>query len=318
MEWFTQYSDDLKQAVANAESILLRFPPAFSKPAVHYLHRFQVLNAERTNNYICYLLPYWLIDAVDEFDRVRLKPIIQDFTIANLLGMMHYHLIDQAMDKPDSNAVHRLPLANLIYQEFTAIYSRYFQQDSLFWNYFRKYLLEWADAVTHENSRNYFHEQQEAIAHKAAPVKLCIAGVMLLTGKDQLIPLLEDAADKVLITLQLLDDWDDWEKDLNEGSYNCLIALVQTRYQIPDNRKPTAEEVEQALYVDDILKEFSVLADCNRNHIEAIRPISPQLYNFHEFLRLNLENGYISLQNHRNKLYGGGLDYLLSNIIENT
>lgn len=307
MNWFTSFEKDLGVAFADAESILSSLPARFRGPAADYLDKFHALKENRSKNYICYLLPYWLKESA----RTEPKEIHQ-FAVANLLGMMYYHLIDELMDAPGQKGKYQLPLADLIRFEFTQLYSNYFVATSPFWTYYRKYAAEWADAVTRENECDFFQEDPVQIAHKASPVKLCIAGSLLLTGRENLIPTFEAAVDTVLITLQMLDDWEDWEKDLQEGSYNCLISIIQNELHLPNGIRPTSEEITKALYVQDILSRYAELANDNHNCLANIASSIPHLYQFHDYLRQNLQQGACQLRQERDLLMQGGLEYWLS------
>ncbi|RUT46729.1 hypothetical protein EJP82_10860 [Paenibacillus anaericanus] len=310
MQWLSSYEGDLGQAFTKAEHILSGLPTTFSQPALAYLDKFHVLKADSSKNYICYLLPFWLQDN----SGVSINDC-RNFAVANIFGMMYYHLIDELMDEPEAKSAHQLPLANLIHFEFTQIYSNYFPSDSPFWSYYKKYVTEWAEAVTHEQHRDYFQEAPSAIAHKASPVKLSIVSSLLLIEHDnqeELIPLFEDAVDTVLITLQMLDDWKDWEKDLQEGSYNCLISMVQSNLQIHKARRPTHEEITQALYASVLLSHYAQRAETHHESLRIIEPYAPRLYEFHAYLCQNIHEGANHIEKERNLLQQGGLAYWLS------
>ncbi|MGG6314273.1 hypothetical protein [Paenibacillus macerans] len=307
MNWLTSYEQDLEFAFRDAEEILSAMPEGFRGRAIGYLDKFHALKEHRSKNYICYLLPYWLRKAsgAKQEDCHR-------FAVANLFGMMYYHLVDEAMDEPEAKSKFQLPLADLVRFEFMHIYSGYFPASSPFWAYYRKYAAEWADAVTLENVNDFFQEDPVRVAHKASPVKLTVAGTLLLTGREQLIPEWEAAVDTVLVTLQMLDDWEDWEKDLREDSYNCLISTIQKELGIPRDRRPTSEEIKQAIFVQDILSIYALRADRNHEALSGISGLLPHLFEFHDDLRRNVNQGAQKLQKERNLLMGGGLEYWLS------
>lgn len=309
MQWLSNFEGDLEQAFTKAENILATLPDTFNRPALAYLDKFHALKDGRSKNYICYLLPFWLGENVE----VHVTDS-QNFAVANIFGMMYYHWIDEMMDEPEAKSTQKLPLANLIHFEFTRIYSSYFPAESPFWDYFKKYVTEWAEAVTQEQHRDYFQEEPVAIAHKASPVKLSIVSSILLANEDNkdLISQLEDAVDTVLVTLQMVDDWQDWEKDLLEGSYNCLISMVQSQLHIPRDRRPTHEEIKQALYATDLLLRYAERAEINHEILHAIEPIAPHLYQFHGFLCENVKQAARQIEEERQLLQKGGLAYWLS------
>ncbi|AZK46344.1 class 1 isoprenoid biosynthesis enzyme [Paenibacillus lentus] len=313
MLWLSNYEEDLQQAFAEANKLLSALPPPFSQPARDFLDKFHVMKEHRSKNYICYLLPFWLQEksGVSTADCRRIA-------IANIFGMLYYHLIDDLMDNPDARFKHQLPLADLIHFEFMSIYREYFPIGSSFWSYFRKYVGEWADAVTHENSNNFFLEEPVRVAHKAAPVKLSVVAICLLANQEPMIPSLEENVDTVLITLQMLDDWMDWEKDLKEGSYNCLIALIESKMKLPKDQRPTPQEIRNAIYTEGILLEYAQQAEAHHQSLVNIRPNARHLYDFHEFLIRNVQQGANQIETDRKILKSGGLEYWLSTKINNS
>lgn len=309
MIWLHKYESELEQAFTKAEQILATLPIPFNEQALAYLDKFHALKQKRSKNYICYLLPYWLQQkfGVD-------ITVSRDFAVANIFGMMYYHLIDEIMDQPTKPSKYQLPLADLIYLEFNNIYTRYFAHSSYFWSYNRQYIIEWASAVTNEDEQDYFQSDPIVLAHKASPVKVAIAASLLIThhSNSALIIQLEDAVDLVLLTLQMLDDYQDWEKDLNEGSYNCLLSMIQKELQIPINRRPTVEEVKHSLYVQDVLVRYADIAIHNQIGVATVEPYAPDLVLFHTFLCKNLVQAASQITEDRALLQGGGLSYWIA------
>lgn len=304
--WLTRFEEDLGLIFSRAESILAAIPEEFRSPALNYLDKFHPLKEHRSKNYICYLLPYWLNEAAP-IDPDRVPQI----STANIMGMLYYHLIDETMDNPSLISRSQLPLAQLIHSEFIKIYSTLFPSSSPFWTYYDKYIGEWAVAVTYENEQDFFQVNPVRIAHRAAPVKLSIAAIMLLSGQETRITQLEEAVDLVLITLQMIDDWQDWEKDLLEGSYNCLVSMIQADLHLSD-RKPTIEEIKQAVYVEGCLARYSIRADVHHRTLSYSSSSFPLLYEFHAYLCDQLEEIAQQIERDRSLLQRGGLEYLLS------
>lgn len=308
MKWLTHYERELDLAFAEAERMLGSLPAAFQTPARNYLDRFHALKENRSKNYICYLLPFWL-QRLSGLESAELRR----FAVANIFGMMYYHLIDECMDEPESGGARKLPLAELIHSQFIQMYGSFFPGASPFWAYYRKYVSEWAEAVSEEGKSDFFHEEPVRMGHKAAPVKLTVAGSMLLAERTGEIAKLEQAVDTVLVTLQLVDDWQDWEKDLREGSYNSLISVTQAKLGIGQDRRPTPEEVHQAISTHDVLLTLWEHADLNHERLLRMKSDVPDLYDFHEYLVDNLKAGAREIQAKRNILQRGGLEFWISN-----
>lgn len=306
MDWLTCFEQDLSIAFDDAERILTEMPEEFRERAINCLDRHRLLKKAGSTNYICYLLAFWLQEAA------KVKPEdSRRFTVAMIFVMMYYHLIDEVMDDPEAGDKRKLPLANLLQLEFWKIYSSYFPASSPFWMSYRKYTAEWAQAVALENQMDFFQEEPVRIAHKASPVKLTVAGMMMLNDQEELLSDFEKAVDMVLVTLQMLDDWEDWEKDLREGSYNALISEVQRELQIPRDRRPNPEEIKHALHVRDILFAYAERTDHNAAALDQTAPMLTHLIEFHEYLRQSLQQGARSLREERELLAQGGLFYWL-------
>ncbi|MGG3454949.1 hypothetical protein D3C81_1217620 [compost metagenome] len=307
MNWLTRFEQDLGIAFDDAEHLLSELPEEFRNQAINYLERFRILNKAGSTNYICYLLAYWLQEASNS----KLEDC-RRLTVAMIFVMMYYHLIDEVMDDPEVSDKRKLPLANLLQFEFWKIYSSYYPAASPFWHSYRKYTAEWAEAVALENQNDFFQEDPVRIAHKASPVKLTVAGLLILNGQEARLPAFEKAVDVVLVTLQMLDDWEDWEKDLREGSYNALISEVQRELQIPRDCRPNQEEIKHALFVRDILFSYAERTDHNAAVLDQTAPTLTHLIDFHEYLRQSLKQGAQSLREERELLAQGGLLYWLS------
>ncbi|MEF2967617.1 hypothetical protein V3851_17450 [Paenibacillus sp. M1] len=314
MQWLTAYEQQLQLAFDDAQAVLSGFPEPFRSQALVYLDGFNILNKKHSQNYICYLLPFWLERTAGHRagDSRRLA-------VANILGMMYYHLIDACMDEPEPTATRRLPLAEMIHLEFLRYYTGIFPGDSSFWAYYGKYVSEWAEAVSQEAGSDYLHDNPVLMGRKAAPVKLSVAGSMLRAeGGETHISRLEQAVDTVLVTLQLLDDWEDWEKDLQEGSYNSLISKVRREAGIPADHRPTPDEIRQGIYTYGVLSRLSELSNRNHESLHDLKQSVPDLYEFHEFLRSNLEEGAMEIERERMMLTRGGLEYWLSKNMNNS
>lgn len=217
------------------------------------------------------------------------------------------------MDNRRSSAAELLPLANLLYAEFFDRYRPLFSAESSFWSHFKRYLFEWSDSVSNEATGNYYYNDRSRIAAKAAPLKLSATAALLLTGSASSIPAAEAAVEEVLITLQLLDDYEDWEEDLAEGSYNCLLALA-SRQLYPDNPEArlTPAEVNHFIYTAGGLKPYAAAAADNHERLLAGAFRVSGLTAFHQKLVDNLRQLEAAVEAEKELLQGGGLQYWLS------
>lgn len=313
MKWFLDYKEDLKWAFDQAKAIVSRLEPPFDRKAQQYLSRFNLLEHEVPTNYICFLLPFWMEDL-----GISDRQVTRQMSLANLFAMMSYHLTDEAMDKPGAVRADILPLSALLHLEFTLQYSALFPTSSPFWNYYRVYLGEWALSVSEENKRDWLHENPVRMGHKAALVKLSSSGLLILGGREEWIPSVSNAVDQVLVVLQMLDDWKDWEKDLEEGSYNSLLSHMKSKMNFPAEYKLTSDEVRIGLYTYNFLSSYGQLAVQWQEPLEWAQHRLPQLHEFYRFLLNNLLEGGLQVEKEQKLLEGGGLQYFLTKNYKNS
>jgi hypothetical protein len=312
LEWFKAYEEDLKWAFEEAARRTAALAPPFDGQAREYLDRFNLFEREVPTNYICFLLPFWIEAAAQQR-----RETSRTLSLANLFLMMAFMLQDKAMDKPDADLPQTLALSRLLHTEFMMIYARLFPADSLFWTYFRKYEAEWARAVAFEAARDWFHEEPLMLGHKAAPVKLAATAQLLLSPRlgagerQQLIQEVETAVDHTLVVLQLLDDWEDWDQDLESGSYNSLVSLAREVLQLPQDLPLPAAEMKNALYTHGLLSRYAQWSRHWDEAVTCIREVAPELHAFYQFLTDNLRNGARQIEEERQLLQSGGLHYWL-------
>ncbi|UQZ35033.1 hypothetical protein C2I18_16795 [Paenibacillus sp. PK3_47] len=305
MDWLHHYEEDLQAVFNKSSSIISGFPEPLAAQGLAYLDQFNVFKAGSNKNYICYLLPFWLRDEYGITPEAA-----RTMSAGNILLMLYFFLQDDLMDDRESPASGKLPLANLLYVEFLNIYRPLFPPESPFWSYFNRYISEWADSVTSEKTRNYFVQDRIRIAHKASPLKLCSTAVLLLTDRIPLIAECESMLHEVLITLQMVDDYEDWEQDLSDGSYNCLLALVRSSLEAEDFL--TQGKVKDFIFTSSGLAAYAGTAADNHKRLEGYSLNIPHLLSFHLVLVKNLEHIASAIEAEKQLLQGGGLGYWLS------
>ncbi|AIQ45245.1 hypothetical protein R70723_04555 [Paenibacillus sp. FSL R7-0273] len=308
MEWLNDYELELQAVFQECKAAIAGFPEPLGSRGLAYLEQFDVFRARSKKNYICYLLPFWLRR------ECGLSPEeTHIMSTGNVLLMLYFFLQDDLMDNRRSSAAELLPLANLLYSEFLDRYRPLFPAESSFWSHFKRYLFEWSDSVSNEASGDYYYNDRSRIAGKAAPLKLSAAAALLLTGLASSIPAAEEAVQEVLITLQMLDDYEDWEEDLEEGSYNCLLALAR-RHLYPDHPQAgiTAAEARNFIYTAGGLKTYAAAAADNHERLLAGTFRISGLTAFHQMLADNLQRIAAAVEAEKEQLLGGGLQYWLS------
>jgi hypothetical protein len=311
MEWYSRYETDVQAVFAEAERLIAQYPEPLNEKGLQYAAMFNPCRRGSTKNYICYLLPLWL-------DRQTGLPIaeLRKLSLANVFVMLYFFLQDDVMDTPGTSSKEQLPLANLFFLQFLQLYRDMFPPDSPFWAYLEQYVREWSDSVTNEGAQNYFLRNISLLCRKASPVKLASTGALLLAGQISLIPDVSARVDTALVTLQMLDDWTDWQQDLEEGSYNGLLAYLQAECGSQEQQQSqplTPTYVKQKLYMDGALTHYAEAAVHHCRGLSSGAVYAPYLDAFHESLLHNLVAEADRVKREKEALLMGGLDYILSN-----
>ncbi|OCT13323.1 hypothetical protein A8709_03450 [Paenibacillus pectinilyticus] len=308
MTWLHAHTNRLNDVFNEAKDIVRQFPSPMDQLGLAYLAKFDASQEGSTKNYICYLLPYWMED-ICELPAAAFNKL----SLANVFVMLYYFIQDDIMDSSKGNYANKLPLANLFHMRFLAIYRELFPSDSPFWGYYETYISEWAQTVSNEGHSDYFHNDLMQIAKKASPVKNASTGALLLSDQAYLIPEVTAAVEQALVTLQMLDDWADWEEDLEEGSYNCLLAGIQKRLQLAETNQLTLEMIKQQIYVHDYLEAYGEIAVHHHERLLRLPHAMDQLFGFHDSLVQNILRLAQEIKDRRSALASGGFYYFLSN-----
>jgi hypothetical protein len=308
MNWLNDHKNQLNLIFTEAKETVRQFPSPLDQLGLAYLAKFDPTHEGSSNNYICYLLPYWMKDIctlpAESFNKLSL---------ANVFVMLYYFIQDDIMDASKGEHASKLPLANLFHVQFLSIYRELFPSDSPFWDYYETYILEWSKSVTNERQSDYFHEDKFQIAKKASPIKNASTGALLLANQDDPIPVVTIAVEQTLVTLQMLDDWSDWEEDLADGSYNCLIASIRKQLQLSTVDTLTPEMIKQQLYVHDFFADYGKTADSHHKYLLTLPVGMEQLLAFHDSLVQNIHRVAHEIKERRATLVSGGFYYFLSN-----
>ncbi|MFC3748848.1 hypothetical protein [Paenibacillus sp. GCM10012306] len=306
MDWLYAYEDELRMVFEDSKRTISAFPEPLQGQGMSYLDHFNVFTAGSHKNYICYLLPFWLRDGYG-----LPVEVTRQMSRGNVFLMLYFFIQDDLMDSHEFSARLNLPLANLFYVEFLNIYRHLFPTDSPFWSFFSRYISEWADSVSNERTGDYFNNNRVKISHKASPLKLSSTAALLLTGHDEIVPASEAMIDDVLFTLQMLDDYEDWEEDWTTGSYNCLLALAH-RHRSDAQNELTLGEVRNFIFTTGGMEIFANIARATDDRLSAYALNAPHLYAFHQLLSESLDQISAAIEEEKRLLQGGGLSYWIS------
>jgi len=290
-----------------ANALIRRYPSPLRERAEAYMNRFDPLMKESTKNYICYLLPFWVEDAAG-IEREQCRSL----SVANVFVMLYFFIQDDLMDCQPEDWKHQLALGNLFQTTYTEVFRSLFPSDSPFWHYYRQYVEEWALRVTSAHERNCFEHAPASLAGKASPVKLASTGAMLLGHKETRVAEVSDLIDQVLATLQMVDDWMDWEDDLREGSDNSFIDMVRLQQQMSMQDDVTAELVNRCIFTTDALSRFARYAADQHASVRSHPSAFAHLQSFHQSLVDHLEDACRSVAATKSSLLQGGFVHYLA------
>ncbi|WP_042170830.1 hypothetical protein [Paenibacillus gorillae] len=308
MNYFTPFESEMRIVFDDVKQRISLFPKPFDAIGLNYLQKFDVFQTDSAKNYICYLLPYWMRDIAPISDEQARK-----LSVAGVFNMLYYFILDDAMDSVQKDNKQKLSIAQLFQLETHGLLLAFFPAESPFWEHMRQYVNEWAVSVAAENIEDYFQNDRLKVANKAAPVKFASTGALLLSGKPELISEVDTLISYTLVTLQMADDWADWKEDLEEGSYNCLISLAASTYLIGWSGTITEKQMQNAIYINDLLKAYSAQAKLNYSFLETSSVQWNYLSIFHSSICSNLESGAKRVEKNRSLLLsGGGLQLFLS------
>ena len=321
-EWMGRYEGEVARIFAEAFSGFPALPASLAGLAATLLEKLNPVSTRGAgggSNYICFLLPLWLKEQTG-----CVSEVCRDLAIGNVYGMLHFFLLDDAMDAAvaaNAGETRRsLALGQICYEGFRRRYERYFPPDSPLWRRYETYLTDWATAVSEEGERLAEPTDPAALARKSAPVKLCAAGLLLLSGQTDRLPQMEEAVDLVLATLQLSDDWVDWREDLAEDGEkrNAFLTLVRRTLALPPEQLLDERAVNQAVYRKGCLNGLARIARDHHAALTKLANVPSALLSFHEEMVMGLEREALEATELSERLATeGGLSVLLSNLANN-
>ena len=309
-----RWRDDIARIFAEAAEDVASLPAGPSAVGLALLERADPLRGAAGTNAISYLLPFWLRERLD-------VPIgaSRDMAVGNLLAMLHFFGLDDAMDERHgerrrADLRDTLTFGQLANELFRQRYSRHFPSDSPLWSYHRRYLEEWASAVQAEAAAPIDPRDPERLAAKAAPVKLCAAAGLLHEQRRERIPELERAVQLALAVLQLSDDWADWREDLAEPNRNALLSLARDGLALTDGEPMDERSVRRAIYRGGCADRLADIAEGYVVHLQRCDMAPPSLVEFAREIAQGIRRDAQAVERSVAELAaGGGLSYYLSN-----
>lgn len=127
-----------------------------------------------------------------------------------------------------------IDLVAMQFEAYSLLY-KIFPTNAVFWDRFREYLSNYANACSQEKNfalgKRSWQEYDETLAidiniGKTGVAKTTIAGLVELEQNDQLMQPLQDSISYFYLANQMLDDLIDWKEDLRSGIPSLLLSRI--------------------------------------------------------------------------------------------
>lgn len=314
MDYFHDFTFDFQQAFDQCKARITSYPAAFRADASDYLDRLNIYAADYQGSCLSQLLPFWLRPVFS------IRPeVCRTISAANTFGFLYFLIQDKVMDtSPGEYQADLLPLGNLFLLDFLEGYRGLFPNHPVFWVYVKSYFNEWAESVNQERKGFWgpYNDMGKIdlsqLARKAAPLKISSAAVCLLCGREAAIEPLARNIDDIIITFQLLDDWNDWREDQAIGNCSFFLALVMQCCGIENLSELQEDHIRTAVYGYDIFERVVEIAVQNHSLLKnKSAPHVPYLIAYHHDLVDTCRKMSSQIQAEKKAMLQGGFSYLL-------
>ena len=314
-DWIENFHLEIEHIFAEAAAEIALFPAPMNEDGLALLDGCHPLRRSGGANYISYLLPYWLNE------RLACDPALcRDLAVGNIYAMLHFFLLDDAMDAGEKikgeSLRHSLVLGQLFHLLFERRYYRHFPAGSPVWARYEAYIADWAAAVYDEGKAPPDPFDPRGIARKSAPVKLCAACLLLQAGEEERLPFIEEAVDLALATLQLADDWADWQCDLGEESGSVFLTLARRQLSLDAGVPLEERAVKEAVYRHGCLDRLAELAEDNGRRLKELPEVPAMLAAFHDAVAGGIREDARKAEETTVTFASGGLSYFLTKLKE--
>lgn len=309
------YRDELELIFGEASEEIARLPAGLRDSGQALLAGSHPLRGRRGANVISYLLPYWLGEQAGSSIE-----LCRQLAVGNIYGMLHFFLLDDAMD---GGVLGRdglrgsLALGQLLHGLFLERYRSGNPDPSPLWVHYRRYLDEWASAVSRETGTPMNPADPVQLAGKAAPVKLCAAALLVRAGQRERLPGWEQAVGLALAVLQLSDDWADWREDLAEPHCNAFLTIARDMLSLPAEAPLEEHAVKRAIYSLQGAARLAGIAEGYAERLRRMADVPARLAQFTDSMARGLRHQAEVIEESTSRLaLGGGIGRLLENLQE--
>lgn len=323
MDLNRDFEKDVNWVLEMCEQRVQTYPASLKNEGLDYLKKLSLLQSDsKRKGGFCYHIPFWLED-IFEINR----EICRTIALGNTFKLLYFMSQDELYDYTGKEVkAHVLPLSNLFYLDFLEQYRSIFASSSPFWIYFNKYIHEWSHSILWERRHHwgkatpYSEEDMILLSRKAAPLKLTFTAMCILSGHQELIEVFESMMDYDQVTYQMVDDWRDWQSDLNDGNYTYFLNQVMDYCHISDCAQLNESHITKAVFVGEILgKMFNDIAlKYNQMAKECIKGLhAPYLHQYLDTEKQVCMRLIAKVQRERQRMMQSGLNELLHQLVAN-
>lgn len=316
MNAIDKYREEIAAVFEEASREMEGLPDEFRGLGQTLLAKSNPLANGGSSNLICFLLPYWMREVTG-----APEALCRDLAVGNLFAMLHYFVLDDAMDGQEGRSPQglrkSLALGQLMHGMYRRRYTSHFPHDSSLWTFERAYEEQWAIVVGGEGSEAVEPRDIARLAGKAAPVKLCATGVLHGSGQTERVRDIEQAVDLALAILQLSDDLEDWREDLADERRNAFLTLVRNKLALAESEPLTEPLVKRAIYRLGCVSELAAVAAELGTRLREIPNVPGSLLAFGEAIEREIRDYALEIDEAVEELAaGGGISRLFARMIE--
>jgi hypothetical protein len=247
---FKDFISEVEWVIEACGNIVSEYPPYIKEQATAYLKKLNLVKekSDRAGGF-SYIMPFWFREMLS-IDNDTCRTI----AIGNTFALLYFLSQDEIIDAdPGEYKSDILPLSNLFFLNFISCYRKIIPTGSAFWEYFDRYIHEWANSILWERNEHLgkLKEYEESdfimFSRKAAPLKIPFAALSLIAGKASYIEHFSRMIDYDQITYQIIDDWRDLSEDLKRGNYTYLLVKVMEYCKISDINQLKEEHIKKAV-----------------------------------------------------------------------
>lgn len=318
MKFYEPYKERVQVVFQRVETIVEGYPIHYRKDAMAIVnHQNPEINGQV--NYISFLLPLWIQEEFQLDDA-----IVDALVMANLFKVFCAGIQDKVIDGDRSGKYAALlPLSNLFFIEFYSIYQRLFATNDMFWQSLKDYFVDYSVSIGFEKKDLFesgvdLHTMAlELLAQKAAPIKQAIVAACFLTDRVEEISGLDQWVDKILISLQLIDDWVDKYKDWEDRALTPVLKEILKFNQIDKLEELKSGDISRAAYFSNILSNIKSIVSENSIYLkENTHWKIEHAFVFHEEIYADICNMEKENSLKKEKVLLGGFSNILEKSIE--